>query len=616
MSFKIKTNRQNLIPSSNLKDLIINLLTPIVTNVNDYITPDKMVLWTRAFTSEIFDPTYNYEENEYVGDRVLKFVYPKYLKKRDPSYTRKDITNIDMSVMEKKTQSDLAFELGLVDFILIPHHGAQVPIGVRGDVFESFMGALFNITNQIIPGLGLFTCYNMNVFIFNQNQIPEELRKGNAKMLVEQIFKQLAQPMVIVDEKKIANKFDIQIKLNKTSIDFFNTNHINLPFIIGKAEGNTKNTVIKTAYEKALKTLEENGVDEEFIKLIKQNKKKEFFISERDTASQLISFDIKTVVVDILSLFIKNEQMLNQFVSDDNMTIWKNVFEQKVDDDLFYFGEIAIKGLLAIHLWQIYQHDQYNKEDFNNIMSHISKNLSLFLTEPPLSYLDNHLEAFIGAVDKISDDIYFGLSMIHDYQLIQHIFTKELIPYDFRYKHPKTALEQLLSPFLGRDDAKPNLNVSYDETTKTHTFEITLTDKQLQWINQHGFKNLVPLLAYHTGTGSKKKIQKEAYQMALKTLEELGITKYWADQLKQKIEFKSFKLLPFYDELEKKRQKDGYDYLYFAAPIKTTTLTETTIQLVGVVVNKKTILSSILVEPSVDKMDAKVLLIKDYIYGL
>ena len=74
--FSIKTNRSNIIPINNIKDLVINILKNIHPNPEIYANDN---VWIRAFTSETYDPTFNYEDLEYVGDRILKVVFIKYL---------------------------------------------------------------------------------------------------------------------------------------------------------------------------------------------------------------------------------------------------------------------------------------------------------------------------------------------------------------------------------------------------------------------------------------------------------------------------------------------------------------------------------------------------------
>ena len=608
--FKIANNRSNMVPVTNLKDYIYNLLTNIIDDPKDYVTPEAMVIWTRAFTSDTYDPTNNYEEDEYVGDRVLKVAFPKYLRKRNAQYSRKELTNLDMAIMEKKTQSDLAFEMGLVNFVLMPHHH-QPPVGVAGDVFESFFGALDAVSDHIEKGLGFITCYNMLVYVFNQNTIPEVLAEGSTKMIVEQVFKQLALPMIVPRVERLGQQWLVTLELNQQAIDFFLQHHLVVPTTLGQSRGYSKNVTIKNAYDAANKTLIRSGVTDAFIDRVKEKKQ---FVPREATLKERIDINVKETVLSLLKQVV-SPSILQQFVTPQRLGVWEKVFHDEPndkDEDFRYFGEIAIKGLLAKHLWTIYQIDgDYTKEDFNNMMSHISNHYNVFLQNTPWSVLEGRLEVFLGALDKMSDDIYFGISFIHCYKMIELIFVKSSIPYDFRYKHPKTTVEQLLVPFLGKQGAKPDVKIVYDPENHINTFDIKLTPQQLKFLNEQGFK--LPLqLAMHSGQ-NKKQTQKEAYQMAMNVLTEHNVTKIWADNLKRKLEFSHPKLIGYQQALHYKIKQDGYDYVYFASPLKTTTLTEVTIQLVGVTEKQKTILSSVLVTPDLDKQDAKQMLIQNYL---
>ncbi len=613
--FKINTNRSNLIPTTNLKELILNLLKNILpgTEAEKYVSDDYMFIWIRAFTNETYDPTYNYEDDEYIGDRVLKIVFPKYVMLLNPDYTPMDISNIDMLVMEKKNQYDLSYELGFLNFILIPN---QPSVGVGGDVFESFFGALDKVSDLIMDGLGLINCYNMIDYIFNQNTIPDYLRYGNPKMIVEQIFIQLGlsiQPQVI----KESNQFVASLKLNKEQLDFFYEHNIDLPLIIGEGRANSKKAAFNVAYTRAKDTLERNKVNTAFIERIKQERKKEMVEKPKvEKEVNKIDMNIKDLVLLLLSPIISQPYVLNKFVEEKYMNLWYKVFDesdynQAHYEKLYFFGEILIKGLVAKKLTVMYE--EYNKEDYNNILSNIVQNYDLFLVDD-YDYLkgEHVLEAFMGAVEYISHELLPGSGFINCNYLVRKIFKKELIPYEYRYTHPKTVLEQLFSPFLGLTKSKPVVDYHYDEEESLHTFKLSLTNEQFDFLNKHGFKIKNKKLSESTGQ-LKNVTQKQAYNEALLTLEKYDINKQSMNKIKIKLDFMHPKLAMYYNQLEQKRIKDGYDYLYFASPIKTKTLTDVTIQLVGVKNGKKTILSSIIENSNIDVMLAKVELIKNYI---
>src|SRR5437016_3998421 len=92
------TIKTNFVYNKNkiLKDLIVALLKFIVPEeeIVLYTSPDKMTLWKQAFVPEV-QSFLSYEEDEYIGDRILKVDFAKYLMKRFPSYQPQYITNID-----------------------------------------------------------------------------------------------------------------------------------------------------------------------------------------------------------------------------------------------------------------------------------------------------------------------------------------------------------------------------------------------------------------------------------------------------------------------------------------------------------------------------------------
>lgn len=610
--FIITTNRSNIVIANDLKDLISNLLSNIlpVKEVNKYVTPEKMIIWKRAFTNETFDPTNNLEEDEYRGDRTVKGVFPIYLENRDSSYTPMDISNIDMLIMEKKTQYDLSFELGFIPFILLPHH-QQPSTGVGGDVFESFFGALDKISDTFMEDLGLINSYNMIAYIFNQNTIPEDLRMGNIKMVVEQIFIQLGLKIEPIIKQEY--NFNVSINLNQDQLLFFESHNIHLPMILGKGTASSLKPAQKIAYEEAKLNLDKHGVNVEFIEMIKNERKIEKIVKEIEVIEKKkLTMDVKDLVLLLLSPVI-HEKIIMKFIDDKYMSIWDNIFNEGIYNEKFqFFGELLIKSLLARNLTKMYT--DYNKEDYNNILSNVVQNYSLFLLSEPWSFLSENrvLESFFGAVRHISDELLNGTGLLNCSKLVKVIFKKELIPYEYKYTHPKTVVEQMFSPFFGQKNSKPTIEYVYDEEEKLHYYKISLTDEQLKFLHQYNFKIKNKLLSESTGP-IKNQVQKEAYANALLTLEKYNINKTELNKIKNILDFKHPKLNIYSEALERKRILDGYDYFYFASPTKTKTIKEITIQLVGVKNNHKTILSSTVELSDHDKINSKVNLIKMYL---
>ena len=450
------------------------------------------------------------------------------------------------------------------------------------------------------------------VWMFDDEFKYIQYRYGNAGVIENESEGTYAQRDANIKAKEYSWNHSISEVMNALikhglQIDFFNEHHISIPPVLASVRGTVQHATIKLAYDMAKTTLENAGVNEEFIEQIKSLKEKKE-IKEK-VIKEKLNIDIKTLVTKLISPIVNDEEIPKYFTKE-AMLIWHKIDEE--DEMLTYIGEIVLKGFLAKHLFNLYKEDtDYNKEDFNNIITNIIKNYDSFLVTDNTEYLKGDvLKNFFGALMTVSNLILDGIGLINCYNMIVLIFDKTLMPYEYRYKHPKTAVEQLFSPFFGKDKSKPLLVIEDNEDE--YVFDVSLTDEQFNFLKQQGFNIKEKLLAHHTGI-LKKNTQKETYQIALEKLNEYGINKEWADLLKKKMEFNHPKIAIYQKQLNTKLKEDGYDYVQFAAPSKTTTQNEVTMQLVGVKGNQKTILSSIIYNTGDNKIDYKVILIKNYL---
>jgi dsRNA-specific ribonuclease len=154
---------------------------------NKYLDAKAMVIWARAFTHETVSPSDNYEDLEFLGDAMLKAVFPKYLMKRLPYLHKGEYTELNVAYMSKIMQAQLSRRMGLTEYIRVTGIDRAI-LNLETDVFESFFGALDMISDTIIPGLGFANCYNMIVHIFQDVDIDETKGRGSAKTQVIQMF--------------------------------------------------------------------------------------------------------------------------------------------------------------------------------------------------------------------------------------------------------------------------------------------------------------------------------------------------------------------------------------------------------------------------------------------
>ncbi len=185
-----------------LKLLIDRLLEPIIPKAEQrkfFTSEESMAIWKTAFTHETVSPTDNYEDLEFLGDAVLKAVYPEYLMERFPELHKGEYTELNIEYMSKIRQAELSRKMHLTDYIRVQGLDRAI-LNLETDVFESFMGALNKIANLRQRGLGYIYCYNMITHLFEDIEIDTNRGKGSVKTQVQQMFSRfdLQKPNEIV----------------------------------------------------------------------------------------------------------------------------------------------------------------------------------------------------------------------------------------------------------------------------------------------------------------------------------------------------------------------------------------------------------------------------------
>ncbi|CAH6420541.1 Ribonuclease III [uncultured virus] len=211
--------------------LFINkTLQPIIPDKklrDRYLDKNAMVIWVRAFTHETVSPSDNYEDLEYAGDAVLKWAFPKYLGRRLPYLHKGEYTELNVAYMSKINQAQLAREMGLSEFVRVAGIDRAI-LNLETDVFESFFGALEEISDSIVDGLGGPMCYNMIVHIFRNREIDEEKGRGSAKTQVIQMFVRfdLPKPREIANEGK--KETEVTVQFNEPIVKVLQSNGVKI----------------------------------------------------------------------------------------------------------------------------------------------------------------------------------------------------------------------------------------------------------------------------------------------------------------------------------------------------------------------------------------------------
>jgi dsRNA-specific ribonuclease len=259
-----------------LKLFLDQLLTPIIPNPAQrakYFTPEAMKIWERAFTHETVSPSDNYEDLEFGGDANLKYVFPKYVRRRLPHLHKGEYTELNIYYMSKIRQAELARKLGFTEYIQVKGIDRAI-LNLETDVFESFFGALDEVSDMITDGLGASNCFNMIVHIFKDIEIDESKGRGSPKTQVIQIFVRFDLPKPIETPDEI-DKFHVTftVSLAPEHIAFLRDYSVNIPnAAIGYAQAPTKKEAEAEAYQQALDTLAGYGITTQWAEEEKQQR--------------------------------------------------------------------------------------------------------------------------------------------------------------------------------------------------------------------------------------------------------------------------------------------------------------------------------------------------------
>lgn len=268
-----------------LKDFIDRTLETIIPDSRErrkYTDSKAMRVWENAFTHPSFDPRRdrNYEVLEFMGDRALKYAFNKYLLRLDPHLDQGNLTTLDNNYMTKKNQPVYGKKMGLDRYVRVVGR-RMATYKVLGDLFESFIGALDQVSDEIEDGLGIVNVFNFMVVFFKdfKFELPKE-RGGHVKTDVQQIFKRfgLEPPDEIVTEGD-GSRITFTVKATQEIEDFLASNKPGEGFnirlrspILGTATANDKKQASDAAYSNALETLRSYGVTSESAGLMKDLK--------------------------------------------------------------------------------------------------------------------------------------------------------------------------------------------------------------------------------------------------------------------------------------------------------------------------------------------------------
>lgn len=150
----------------------------------EMVSEKYMPIWIQAVVHESYNLTANYETLETEGDSTLKYTMVKYLKKRFPHITSQGLTEYTNRYMSKEFQQIFSAEMKLPTWIY--QDSIEMTIHIQEDLFESFIGAILIIGNQILENLGLSYIFNFITILLSDTQFDPKMILGKPKTQLQQ----------------------------------------------------------------------------------------------------------------------------------------------------------------------------------------------------------------------------------------------------------------------------------------------------------------------------------------------------------------------------------------------------------------------------------------------
>ena len=226
------------------------------------INPNTLSMWKKAFTHETIDLNDNYEQLETIGDRVLELCFLKYLLRKFPDLSPQEITELKSKYMSKIYQGTTSRKLGFGDWIRVGNDISS--ISILEDVFESFFGALFEISDNIIgDGVGYVLCLKFLTLIFEDVKFDLSKAQGHPRSQIKEIFEMLKLDPEIQEIATTEKGTNVVLSItDQTYNDLIELEKMNknCPKVIGIGFGPYKTNAVNLAYSNALEYLESLGI--------------------------------------------------------------------------------------------------------------------------------------------------------------------------------------------------------------------------------------------------------------------------------------------------------------------------------------------------------------------
>lgn len=275
----------------NYRQYVDQVLSKIIKNPEarqQFLNQQSMNVFAKAMATQLFDPSFNYEELEKIGDSALNTAFIEYVTSRFPDATASDISELRNRYVSKSELSQISKNLELYKWVLL-----VPPVDIDGklyyspsftynileyvhileDIFESFIGALFTVGNMGVSKtgqqnrLGYIIVSNFVKSIFDEMNIDMETTEGSNKTQVYEMSHQLTKQYPKQVETVVPGEsVTVEVYLNQPLLNILKSEGIRIPALVGSGTGRTKKVAEVMAYKNALQTMKSYGFTQDWIK--------------------------------------------------------------------------------------------------------------------------------------------------------------------------------------------------------------------------------------------------------------------------------------------------------------------------------------------------------------
>lgn len=177
-----------------LKNHLRYLINNFLGNDNyteELLSDENMIIWIKCFIHETFNYIYNYELLEFVGDKICSQKFTIYTAAKYPRLQKNEITEYHNQYMSKAHQWYLSDDLHLSDFVLADFSVFEITKKYKTDIFECFIGALFQTCQNISLSLAEIACQNVFTLIGEQFPFEKKMIYGINKHRISQVLESL-----------------------------------------------------------------------------------------------------------------------------------------------------------------------------------------------------------------------------------------------------------------------------------------------------------------------------------------------------------------------------------------------------------------------------------------